>query len=98
MSRPQAAGLPDVTSGRTRIVGPGAASVACHHGAMSDARPPEHSAPVDEAVSKVRSQTGCTLEEAFVLMHERATMSNVTMEDIIDAVIEGEVTFDVDSR
>lgn len=64
---------------------------------MNDARASEHSTRVDEAVARVRAQAECTLEEAFVLMHERATMSAVPMEEIIHAVIEGRVTFDLDS-
>jgi len=37
----------------------------------------------------VRAHVACTVEEAFVLMHEPATMSGVTMKDIIDAVVQG---------
>ncbi|MDQ1509419.1 MAG: hypothetical protein QOG50_1263 [Actinomycetota bacterium] len=46
----------------------------------------------------VRAQTKCSVEEAFVLLHERATMSAGTMEQIIDAVIEGKVSFGPDAR
>jgi len=51
----------------------------------------EHSERVDQAVGMIRDQADCTMEEAFVLMHERATMSAMTMEEIIDAVVEGSI-------
>jgi hypothetical protein len=54
-----------------------------------------HSARVSDAVRMVRDQADCSIEEAFVLMHERATMSGVTMEEIIDAVVKGNVRFEV---
>ena len=39
-------------------------------------------------------QAECSVDEAFVMMHERATMSAVTMEEIIDAVVDGSIRFD----
>jgi AmiR/NasT family two-component response regulator len=56
----------------------------------------EHSARVNQAVGLVRSQAECSTEEAFVLMHEEATMSTATMEEIIDAVVDGSIRFDGD--
>jgi AmiR/NasT family two-component response regulator len=53
----------------------------------------EHGERVTEAVGIVRLQTACTMEEAFVLMHERAQMSGVTMEDIVDAVLDHSIHF-----
>jgi hypothetical protein len=44
----------------------------------------------------VREQAECTIEESFVLMHERATMSGVTMEEIIEAVVDGSIRFEVE--
>ena len=61
-----------------------------------DDRPlPGHSAQVSDAVRVVRDQADCSIEEAFVLLHERATMSGVTMEEIIGAVVKGSVRFEV---
>ena len=56
---------------------------------------PGHSARVGDAVRMVREQAECSIEEAFVLMHERATMSGETMEETIDAVVDGSVRFEV---
>ncbi len=41
----------------------------------------------------VGAQAGCTMEEAFVLMHERAQISGVTMEDIVNAVLDHSIQF-----
>ncbi|HTL87654.1 MAG TPA: hypothetical protein VL856_20895 [Acidimicrobiia bacterium] len=65
---------------------------------MSDVGPAEHSTRVQDAVAIVRRQAVCSVEEAFVLLHERATVSGVTMEQVIDAVIDGEVRFDPDAH
>jgi hypothetical protein len=65
---------------------------------MDDGQSVGHSARVHEAVGMVRVQAGCSDEDAFVLMHERATMSAVTMEEIIDAVVDGSIRFDRDSH
>jgi hypothetical protein len=64
---------------------------------MGNGELPEHSARVGEAVRMVRLQADCTVEEAFVLIHERATMSAATMEEVIDAVVEGTITFDLEA-
>ena len=61
---------------------------------MDDGQLRGHSARVQEAIATVRVQGDCTVEEAFVMMHERATMSAVTMEEIIDAVVDGNIRFD----
>ncbi len=52
-----------------------------------------HGDQVQHAVDLVRAQADCTLEEAFVLMHERATMSGTTMEKIIASVLDGSIRF-----
>ena len=62
---------------------------------VDDRQLPGHSDRVGDAVRMVRDQAECSIEEAFVLMHERATMSGVTMEEIIDAVVDGSVRFEV---
>ena len=54
----------------------------------------DHDDRVSRAVELVRSQADCTMEEAFVLMHERATMSRLGMEQVVDAVIDGSIRFD----
>ena len=53
----------------------------------------DHSERVNQAVEKIREQADCTMEEAFVLMHERATMSGMTMEEIMDSVVAGRIRF-----
>lgn len=63
---------------------------------MDDRQLPGHSARVSDAVRMVREQAECTIEESFILMHERATMSGVTMEEIIDAVVDGSIRFEVE--
>lgn len=60
---------------------------------MADRQLPGHSARVSDAVRRVRDQADCSIDEAFVLMHERATMSGATMEEIIDAVVNGGLRF-----
>jgi hypothetical protein len=61
---------------------------------MRDEALPDHSKDANQAVRIVRAQAGGTTEEAFVLMHERATMSHTTMEQVIDAVVDGSIRFD----
>ena len=63
---------------------------------MDDGQLRGHRAVVQEAIAMVRVQADCSVEEAFVMMHERATMSAVTMEEIIDAVVDGSIRFDRD--
>jgi hypothetical protein len=53
----------------------------------------EHGERVTEAVGMVRAQADCTMEEAFVLMHERAQISGVSQEDIVDAVLDHSIQF-----
>jgi AmiR/NasT family two-component response regulator len=60
---------------------------------MGDGAAFEHSERVKEAVGIVRAQADCTMEEAFVLMHERAQISGVTMEDIVVAVLDHSIQF-----
>lgn len=52
-----------------------------------------HGDQVQQAVDLVRVQAGCTVEEAFVLMHERATMSGTTMQKIIASVLDESIRF-----
>ncbi len=53
-----------------------------------------YDARLKRAVGMVRVQADCTIEKAFVLLHERATMARLTMEEIVDAVLEGLIRFD----
>ena len=61
---------------------------------MADGAESEHGARVDQAVDIVCLQADCSTTEAFVLMHERAMTSGLTMEEIIDAVAAGGIRFD----
>jgi AmiR/NasT family two-component response regulator len=54
----------------------------------------DHGDRVSRAVELVRAQADCTMEEAFVLMHERATMSRIAMEHVVDGLIDGSIRFD----
>ena len=63
---------------------------------MDDEQLLGHSARVHEAVGMVCVQAECSIDEAFVAMHERASLSGVTMEEIIDAVVDGSIGFDRD--
>ncbi len=60
---------------------------------MGDDAAFEHGERVTEAVGMVRAQAGCTMEEAFVLMHERGQISGVPMEAIVDAVLDHSIQF-----
>ncbi len=55
----------------------------------------EHSDQVSQAVAVIMEQASCTMEEAFVLMHERATMSGSSMEDVMSGVADGSIRFGV---
>jgi AmiR/NasT family two-component response regulator len=61
---------------------------------MSDEPSSDHGEHVMQAADMVRAQADCTTEEAFVLMHERATMSRTSMEQVIAAVVDGSIHFD----
>jgi hypothetical protein len=60
---------------------------------MSDDEEFDHGDRVNQAVGIVRDQANCSLEEAFVLMHERATVTGSSMQQVIDAVVDGNICF-----
>jgi hypothetical protein len=64
------------------------------HGVMGDEAGSEHGGRANQAVGIVRLHADCSTEQAFAVMHERATMSGLTMEEIIDAVVDGTIRFD----
>jgi hypothetical protein len=61
---------------------------------MSDEALFDHDTHANQAIALVRAQADCTTEAAFVIMHERATMSRMPMEEVIDAVVDGSIRFD----
>ena len=48
---------------------------------------------LNQAAGMVAAQADCTIEEAFVLMRERAERSDATMQEIIAGVMEHSITF-----
>ena len=53
----------------------------------------EHSAQVREAARMVSVQAECTVDEAFVLMQERASVQDLTFDEVAEAVVEGLIRF-----
>jgi hypothetical protein len=59
---------------------------------------PKPSLEVSRAVGVVSVQAGCRIEQAFVLMNERALAMNRTLDDIAVEVIDRVVRFDRGGR
>jgi AmiR/NasT family two-component response regulator len=53
----------------------------------------EHSFTVYQAQGMVTVQAACTFAEAFAMMHERAQVQRMTVEEVAEAVVERRIRF-----
>jgi AmiR/NasT family two-component response regulator len=53
-----------------------------------------HSAKVFRAAKLVSEQTGCRLDEALALIHERAVEAQVSIDEIAASVLDRVIRFD----
>jgi len=60
---------------------------------MGNGAPSQHSAAVNQACGMVSVQAACSMEDAMVLMHDRATVQGQTLEEIAAAVIDRSIRF-----
>ena len=60
---------------------------------MAERGEAEHRMLVNQAAGMVAVQADCTIEEAFVLINERATMTDATLEEIIAGVLDRRIRF-----
>jgi len=61
---------------------------------MADGGEAEHRRKVNLAAGMVAAEADCTIEEAFVLMRDRATESATTMDELVAGVLERSIRFD----
>ena len=54
----------------------------------------KHTARVSQAAGMVSVQVGCLIEEALVLIYDRADASPKTVDELAAAVIDGAIRFD----
>jgi len=57
------------------------------------AQSPFESAEINQAAGMVSVQADCNIEEALQLMHDRAAVAHVTLEEIAAAVLDHSILF-----
>ena len=48
---------------------------------------------VEQAAGMVSEQADCTMDEAFVMLMEQASVQRQTLTEIVDAVLQGRIRF-----
>jgi hypothetical protein len=65
---------------------------------MARATPFEHIARLSRASREVARQARCTVDEAVAIMNERVRASGQRLDDIVVAVLEHRIRFDLERR
>ena len=60
---------------------------------MHDGPDSRYSREIHEAAGMVSTQADCDLEQAYVLMSDRATVARLTLEEIAIAVLDRSIRF-----
>jgi AmiR/NasT family two-component response regulator len=60
---------------------------------MGNGSPFQHSVAVNQASGMVSVQAACTMDEALVLMMDRATVQGETLDEIASAVLDRTIRF-----